>query len=194
MGASEQAEKRNERPGMTRQQQETSTIERSTARIGKAIYRHPQYRGVNTRRAVMVTITFLFSSFMVHLALAPVPDWRKALGAVFIAIIYVAAELVFVRRLGLTIEDDALTLHQLAFSRKVPWSQIEGFEWELWGRVELLVVKLDTGRFLLATTIWTVKNWLSWLGSSAMRSKAGIVLDPQVALERAWQAGLQAAQ
>jgi hypothetical protein len=161
--------------------------------IRKVIWRHPEYRGDHTRRAVLVVLTFLLSRFMVQIVLAPIPDSRKALGFVFVVAMYGAADLLLVRRLGLTIGDDALTLHQLAFSRRVPWSKIEGFEWQLWGRVEVLVVKLDTGRVALATTIWTVKNYLSWLGSSAMRSKDGAVVDPQSTLERARQAATQAA-
>jgi hypothetical protein len=165
----------------------------SPAGILKVIWRHPEYRGNHTRRVVLVALTFLLSRFMVQIALAPIPDSRMALGIVFVVAMYGIADLLLVRRLGLTIGDDALTLHQLAFSRRVPWSKIEGFEWQLWGRVELLVVKLDTGRMTLATTIWTVKNYLSWLGSPAMRSKAGAVVEPQATLERARQAAVQAA-
>lgn len=177
-------------------EQEKSTDDHHTmpslAGILKVIWRHPEYRGNHTRRVVLVALTFLLSRFMAQIILAPIPDSRKALGIVFVVAMYGAADLLLVRRLGLTISDDALTLHQLAFSRRVPWSKIERFEWQLWGRVELLVVKLDTGRLTLVTTIWTVKNYLSWLGSPAMRSKAGAVVDPQATLERAWQAAVQA--
>ena len=180
---------------MAKQEKESTDAKHtmpSPAVILKVIWRHPEYRGNHTRRMVFVVLTFLLSRFLVQIALAPIPDLRKALGIVFVVAMYGAADLMLVRRLGLTIGDDALTLHQLAFSRRVPWSKIDGFEWQLWGSVELLVVKLDTGRVTLATTIWTVKNYLSWLGSPAMRSKAGAVVDPQATLERARQAAVQA--
>jgi hypothetical protein len=141
----------------------------------------------------MVTLTALVSVLAVQIALAPIPDWRKALGALFIAAMYGAADLLLVRRLGITVNDDGLTLHQLALSRRVSWSKIEGFEWQLWGRAELLVVKLDTGRLVLVTTIWTVKNYLSWLGSPRMRSKAGRDVDPLATLESAWKSAVQVA-
>jgi hypothetical protein len=165
----------------------------SLSGILNVIWRRPEYRGNHTRRVVLVTLTVLVSRLVVQFATAPIPDWRRALGVLFIAAMYGAADLLLVRRLGITVSDDALTLHQLALSRRVPWSKIEGFEWQLWGRVELLVVKLDTGRVALATTIWTVKNYLSWLGSPKMRSRTGREVDPLATLESAWKSAVEAA-
>jgi hypothetical protein len=168
-----------------------SHILRKAARLRKAIWPHPEYRGTHTRRFVTFILVFFGLQLIVQIALASVPEWRKAVAAMAVMAVYGMAELLLVRRVGITIKDDALTLHQLGQSRRVLWSKIEGFEWQVWCRVELLVVKLDSRRVVLATTIWTVKNYLSWLGSPTMRSKSGLEVDPLATLEGAWRSALQ---
>lgn len=83
---------------MTVLQTDSHTLRRA-ARIRKTIWPHPEYQGTHIRRVVMVILTFLALQLIVRIALASVPEWRKAVAATAVMAIYGAAELLLVRRL-----------------------------------------------------------------------------------------------
>jgi hypothetical protein len=158
----------------------------AAARIAEVAWPKPEYRGIHHRRAIMVPFGLLFLGLVPEIVFAPVSAERKLVGGLFILVLFGVIELLLVRRLGMTIGKDRLTLHQIASYKRVPWSEIAGFEWQVWGRVEVLVVvKLNSGRALFATSVWRVNNYLEFLGSNKMRSRKGGEVDPLATLERA---------
>lgn len=157
----------------------------AAARLAEVVWPKPEYRGIHSRRALMVPLGFVLLGFVREIVFAPVSVERKLLGALLILALFGLVELLLVRRMGITIGKDGLTVHQVVSYKWVPWSKIAGFEWRALGRAEVLVVKLNSGRLLFATTIWRIDSYLEFLGSDKMRSRKDGAVDPLVTLERA---------
>jgi hypothetical protein len=137
----------------------------------------PEYQGAHTSRAVGVAISVLFGYGILREVLAN-PSATATLGGIgLMLMLYLGGEVMLSRRIGLTITADRLTIHKLARIQRLSWEHIERFEWQVWGKLELLVVKLDTGRDAWVTTVWRANNYLAFLGSSNLRSRAGDEVD-----------------
>jgi hypothetical protein len=145
----------------------------------------PEYQGARTSRAVAVAISVPFGYGILREVLTN-PSVTALLGGIGAMLtLYLAGELMLSRRIGLTITADGLVIHKLVRVQPLSWEHIERFEWQACGSLELLVVKLDTGRSVLVTTVWRANNYLAFLGSSDLRSRTGDDVDALSRLESA---------
>ena len=151
-----------------------------------------RYHGSHTRRV---------DRYIVGVVIAVILFKPVSTGAIFqssglialaiLAVIVLASEWWFVRRRGIEVTADGLTLHYFYGRRRVPWERIEGFRWStrLLERGEYLTATLDNGATVLLPTLGRATNRGSGLGaffgSSRMLSRTGSEVDALDALESA---------
>lgn len=117
------------------------------------------------------------------------------LQAILITVAIVAAiDVWFSRRMGLTIDERGITL-QYAFHRKrVPWAEVQGFEWKRWNspRSDWIWITRDSGHAIRIPTIQRTRGGETrsgvayrLLASENLRLKGGAEVDAMATLQRA---------
>lgn len=70
------------------------------------------------------------------------------LQAILITVIVVVAfDVWFARRMGLSVDEDGITLYYALRRKRVPWAMVQSFEWRRWTsrRTEWLWIESDGG-------------------------------------------------
>lgn len=117
------------------------------------------------------------------------------LQAVLITAIVVAAfDVWFSRRMGLTVDEQGITLHYAFHRKRALWEEIQNFEWKRWNspRSEWIWITRSTGRAVRIPTIQRTpggeaRSGIAYrlLESENLRLKGGVEVDAMTTLQRA---------
>jgi hypothetical protein len=108
-------------------------------------------------------------------------------------VIVVAVDAWFSRRMGLTINERGITLHYAYLRKKLPWAEIQSFEWRTWRRpqIEWIWISVEDGRSIRIPTIQRSAGgkprsfMYTLLASENIRAKGGAEVDAMTTLQRA---------
>jgi hypothetical protein len=120
-------------------------------------------------------------------------SWLQAI-IITVAII-VAFDVWFSRRMGLTIDERGITLHYAFHRKRVPWAEVQGFEWKRWNspRSDWIWITLSDERAIRIPTIQRtpggeIRSRVAYrlFASEDLRLKGGAEVDAMTTLQRAW--------
>lgn len=115
------------------------------------------------------------------------------LHAILITAVVVAAfDIWFSRRMGLTVDERGVTLHYAFHRKRVPWAEVQGFEWKRWNspRTESIWITRGSGRLIRIPTIQRTpggekRSFVYGLLSENLRLKGGAQVDAMATLQSA---------
>jgi hypothetical protein len=117
------------------------------------------------------------------------------LHAILITIFVVAAfDVWFSRRMGLTIDERGITLHYAFHRKRVPWAEVQGFEWKRWNspRSDWIWITRTSGRTIRIPTVQrtpggSIRSGVAYklFASENLRLKGGAEVDAMSILRKA---------
>ncbi len=149
-----------------------------------------RYQGARSRRISRYLIILVLGTVLVvpNVAQARSLEQRAVSVAITLAA-FAVCDVMFSRRMGVTINQNALVLHYAFHREHVPWSKITAFEWKPWRRRDtewMWVVTTDESRRRLPTVARVPQGYMgSFFGSSNLRSRTRGEVDAMTTLEDA---------
>jgi hypothetical protein len=119
-------------------------------------------------------------------------SWLQAI-LVTVAIIE-AIDVWFSWRMGLTLDERGIVLHYAFHRKRVPWTEVQGFEWKRWNspRTEWIWVTRGSGHAIRIPTVQRspggeIRSGVAYklFASENLRLKDGVEVDAMATLERA---------
>lgn len=119
-------------------------------------------------------------------------SWLQAI-LVTVAIIE-AIDVWFSWRMGLTLDERGIVLHYAFHRKRVPWAEVQGFEWKRWNspRTEWIWVTRGSGHAIRIPTVQRspggeIRSGVAYrlFASENLRLKGGVEVDAMATLERA---------
>jgi hypothetical protein len=119
-------------------------------------------------------------------------SWLQAI--VITVVIIAVVDFWFSWRMGLTVDERGITLHYAFHRKRVPWAEMQGFEWKRWNspRSEWLWIARGSGQPIRIPTIQRapggeVRSGVAYrlLASEKLRLKGGAQADAMATLEHA---------
>jgi hypothetical protein len=153
-----------------------------------------RYQGARWRRAARAIMAIYLVPMFVAGTLQNGLGVTRPAELGWTALVVAALDWWFARRMGLTIASDGLILRYAVYRKRVPWSQVRGFEWRRWRRADTPMLWILTDdEPIRIPTVGRVAHGIPWFGSSDLRSRAGAEVDAletlQSALARTGDAG-----
>jgi hypothetical protein len=152
-------------------------------------------QGARWRRVARYIIAIWLSLLFVEPDVLESQSVASRLHAVLITVLVVAAfDVWFSRRMGLTLDARGLTLHYAFHRKRVPWANVQGFEWKRGNspRSEWIWITRTSGRPIRIPTIQRapggeVRTGVAYrlLASENLRLKGGAEVDAMSTLESA---------
>lgn len=111
------------------------------------------------------------------------------------AIVVAAFDFWFSRRMGLTIDERGITLHYALHRKRVPWAEVQGFEWKRWNspRSDWIWITRSSGHAIRIPTVQRtpmgeIRSGVAYrlLASENLRVKGGVEIDAMATLQRAY--------
>lgn len=156
-----------------------------------------RYQGVHSRRVSRCLMAIWLGILFFQPDVLESRSIGSRLYAIMITLAVVAiCDLWFSRRMGLTINEHGITLHYAFHRKRLPWSNITGFEWRRWNspRSEWIWITRDHGDPLRIPALQRAPGdnntgfWspvYSVLSSSNMRTSHGEEVDAMATLKEA---------